>query len=266
MKRLALITGASSGIGEGYARTLARQGYDLIIVARRMERLNALKAELEAQYGVQVEVLAADLNEDADITRVEQRIRSVPALSLLINNAGFDQVGDFAAVPLERHLAMLKVHVETMIRLCHAALPAMRQHHAGAIINVASMGGLSPLPQNSLYCATKAAMVMFSKVLAGEERRHNIAVQALCPGYTSTEIFDTAGFAGFRAQRIPRFLWMSADAVVQASLRRLRVDQAVIIPGWRNRLFYVLVLLNPFGERITRQVWRRLYSDPSPER
>ncbi|MBX3086660.1 MAG: SDR family NAD(P)-dependent oxidoreductase [Anaerolineae bacterium] len=127
MHPLALITGASSGIGEGYARALASQRYDLILVARRADRLNALKADLQAQFGVQIEVLPADLTCDRDIASIEQRIGEAGALSLLINNAGFDQLGDFAEVPLEKHLAMLKLHLETTIRLCHAALPAMRQ-------------------------------------------------------------------------------------------------------------------------------------------
>lgn len=259
MRPLALITGASSGIGAGYARELAAQGYDLVLVARRVDRLNALKAELEPKYGIQVEVLPADLASDRDIARVEQRICEAD-LTLLINNAGFDQLGDFVDVPLESHLAMLKVHLETTIRLCHAALPAMHQKRRGGIINVASMGGLGALPQNSLYCATKAGLIMFTKVLAGEERRYNIAVQALCPSYTYTEIFDTPGFAGLRIERIPRFFWMSVESVVKESLHRLRPGKAVVIPGVLNRIFYVGVLLNPFGEQITRRLWMWLYS------
>lgn len=256
---LALITGASSGIGAGYARILAAQRYDLIIIARRTDRLNTLKTELETQYGIQVEVLPADLTCDRDIARVEQRIGAAEALTLLINNAGFDQLGDFVEVPLEKHLGMLKVHLETTIRFCHAALPAMRRQRSGGVINVASMGGLGPLPQNSLYCATKAGLVMFTKVLAGEERRYNIAVQALCPSYTDTEIFDTPGFVGLRTKRIPRFLWMSVESVVKESLHRLHPGKAVVIPGTLNRLFYVGILLNPFGDRITRYLWRWLY-------
>lgn len=264
MRPLALITGASSGIGEGYARILASQGYDLVIVARRADRLNALKAELETQYAVQVEALPADLTSDGDIASIEQRVCAAEALSLLINNAGFDHLGDFVEVPLEKHLGMLKIHLETTIRLCHAALPAMRQKRCGAIINVASMGGLGPLPQNALYCATKAGLIMFTRVLAGEEQPHNIAVQALCPGYTYTEIFDTPGFAGLRINRIPRFLWMSVEAVVRESLKRLRPGKAVVIPGLVNRLFYLGIILNPFGNRINRNVWTWLYPQTTP--
>jgi hypothetical protein len=253
---LALITGASSGIGEGYARILASQQVELILVARRVDRLNALKAELEAKYDTQVEVLPADLTCDDDIARIEQRICDAEALSLLINNAGFDQLGDFAEVPLEKHLAMLKIHLETTIRLCYAALPAMRQKRSGGIINVSSMGGLRPLPQNSLYCATKAAIIMFTKVLAEEEQPHNIAVQVLCPGYTYTEIFDTPGFAGLRTKRIPGFLWMSVDAVVRESLKRLRLGKAVVIPGFVNRIFYLGIMLMPFGDQINGKLWR----------
>lgn len=259
MRPLGLITGASSGIGDGYARALASQQYDLILVARRADRLNALKSELESQYGICVEVLPADLTCDHDIARVEQRIRDAEALALLVNNAGFDHLGDFVDVPLERHLGMLKIHLETTIRLCHAALPPMRQRRCGGIINVSSMGGLGPLPQNSLYCATKAGLIMFTKVLSGEEQPHNIAVQALCPGYTYTEIFNTPGFAGLRTERIPRFLWMSVDSVVRESLNRLRPGRAVVIPGLANRMFYLGFILNPFGEQINRRMWSWLY-------
>lgn len=259
MHPLALITGASSGIGEGYARILASQSYDLVIVARRADRLNALKAELEAKYDIQVEVLPADLTCDRDIAGVERRVRDAEALTLLINNAGFNELGDFVEVPLEKQLGMLKVHLETTIRLCHAALPAMRQQRRGGIINVASMGGLGPLPQNSLYCATKAGLVMFTKVLAGEEQPHNIAVQVLCPGCTYTEIFDTPGFAGFRTNLIPRFLWMSVESVVRESLNQLHPGKAVVIPGLANRLFYSGIIRNPFGDQINRKMWIRLY-------
>ncbi|MFN8373050.1 MAG: SDR family oxidoreductase [Anaerolineae bacterium] len=258
MKPLALITGASSGIGEAYARALACQTYDLIIVARRADRLQALKAELEAKHGIQVEVLPADLTCDRDIAGVEQRICDAKNLSLLINNAGFDQLGDFVEVPLEKHLGMLKIHLEATIRFCHAALPAMRQRRGGGIINVSSMGGLEPLPQNSLYCATKAGLIMFTKVLAGEEQPHHIAVQVLCPGYTYTEIFDTVGFRGLRVNRIPRFLWMSAEDVVNESLAGLRPGKAVVIPGLANRILYGF-LANPIGRRLNRSAWRWLY-------
>jgi uncharacterized protein len=256
---LALITGASSGIGAGYARVLAAQRYDLVIVARRADRLNALKAELETQHGIQVEVLPADLTCDGDIARVERHIGDAEALRLLINNAGFDQLGNFVDVPLEKHLGMLKVHLETTIRFCHAALPAMRQKRCGGIINVSSMGGLGPLPQNSLYCATKAGLIMFTKILAAEEKPYDIAIQVLCPGYTDTEIFDTPGFAGLRIKRIPRFFWMSVESVVRESLNRLHPGNAMVIPGFVNKLFYFGLILNPFGDRINRKLWTWLY-------
>ncbi len=261
MNPLALITGASSGIGEAYARILAYRHYDLIIVARRVDRLQALKAELEAEHGIQVEVLPADLTCDRDIARVEQHICAAENLTLLINNAGFDHLGDFVEVPLEKHLGMLKVHLEATIRLCHAALPAMRQRRGGSIINVASLGGLGPLPQNTLYCATKAGLIMFTRILAGEEQPYNIAVQVLCPGYTYTEIFDTVGFTGMRIDRIPRFLWMSAEAVVMESLTRLRPGKAMVIPGLINRILYVGIILNPIGDRMNHKLWTWLYSN-----
>ena len=190
---------------------------------------------------------------------MEQRIGAAENLTLLINNAGFDHLGDFVEVPLEKHLGMLKVHLEATIRFCHAALPAMRQRRCGSIINVASLGGLGPLPQNTLYCATKAGLIMFTRILAGEEQPYNIAVQVLCPGYTYTEIFDTLGFTGLRIDRIPRLLWMSAEAVVQESLTRLRPGKAIVIPGLLNRILYVGIIFNPIGDRINHKLWTWLY-------
>jgi hypothetical protein len=260
MPPLALITGASSGIGESYARILAHQKYDLIIVARRADRLHALKTALEAKYAIQVDVFAADLMQDADITKIEQRIRDAQNLTMLINNAGFDQLGDFAEVPLEKHLGMLKVHLEATIRLCHAALPAMRQRRQGSIINVASLAGVVPLPKNSLYSATKAGLVVLSDIMAGEEKHYNIAVQVLCPGYTYTEIFDTAGFANFDVKVVPRFLWMSAEDVVNESLAKLRPGRALVIPGWMNRVVYYSHKYNPIGKYLTSMVGNWFYN------
>ncbi len=260
MRPLALITGASSGIGETYARILARQGYDLIVVARRADRLTALKTQLETKYAIQVEVFTADLLQDADIAKLEQRLRNAQNLTMLINNAGFDQLGDFADVPLEKHLGMLKVHLEATIRLCHAALPAMRQHRQGSIINVSSLAGVVPLPKNSLYSATKAGMVVLSEIMASEEKHYNIAVQVLCPGYTYTEIFDTVGFASFDVKVVPRFLWMSSEDVVNESLARLRPGQALVIPGWMNRVVYWSHKYNPIGKYLTFMVGNWFYN------
>lgn len=156
IRPLALITGASSGIGAAFARALASQGYDLVLVARRAERLHTLKIVLEARHGVQVEALPADLTQDGDLARVEQRLRAADGLALLVNSAGFDHLGDFVAVPLEKHLDMLRLHLEATIRLCHAALPALRRARRGGIIIRYDRHTLKSLPRpcckNARFC------------------------------------------------------------------------------------------------------------------
>lgn len=237
----ALITGASSGIGAAFAHKLASQGYDLILVARREAKLAQLAAALRQEFRVNVEVLAADLSQPADVARVETRIAGLTPLELLVNNAGFGVPGKFAEIPLERTLAMIDVHVLASTRLSRAALPGMMARDKGGLINVSSIGAFIPKPEDAVYCATKAYLVAFSQALQAELEDTGVQVQALCPGFVPTEFLDHPEYEALQAKdKIPGWLWMSAEAVVEESLQSLKCGQVICIPGFKNRLIVAL--------------------------
>jgi short-subunit dehydrogenase len=232
----ALITGASSGIGTEFARQLAAQQYDLILVARREERLRALAAELRRTHSIRVEVLVADLSNLTDIERVAARISELDILDLLINNAGFGVPGRFADADPAKQLAMLEVHVVACTRLSRSALPGMIARGRGLIINVSSLAAFFPMPGSVAYCSTKAYLNTFSKALQAELRGTGVQVQALCPGFTYTEFHDTPEFVNFSRSTLPKLFWMKAETVVAASLGAARRGRVICIPGFGYRL------------------------------
>ncbi|RJP66271.1 MAG: SDR family oxidoreductase [Candidatus Abyssobacteria bacterium SURF_17] len=232
----ALITGASSGIGAAYARALAAQGKNLILVARRKERLAILAEELHRNHAVVAEVLVADLTKSADIERVEKRIREIEFLDMLINNAGFGTFGNFSEIDIAGQMDMIHVHIVASVRLCWAALPGMIARGNGVIINVSSMGAFIPMQGNVTYGATKAFLITFSEALQRELMGTGVRIQALCPGFTRTEFHDTSEYEKLDRSLIPRFMWTSADDIVAASLRSLKTGKVTYIPGLRNRL------------------------------
>jgi short-subunit dehydrogenase len=231
----ALITGASSGIGKTFAKKLAQQGYDLIIVARREERLQALAQELREQYSGNITIITADLSEKAGVQKILEAIQSCEDLDLLVNNAGFSVYANFMDVPLEKHLEMIHLHIDATVRFCYAALPKMKERRKGAIINVSSFGGFIPMPKNATYNATKAYLISFSDSLSYEVAQFGITIQVLCPSFTRTEIFDIAGLPPENVP-IPYFAWMSTDEVVTASLNGLKTKRRIVTP----RLMYQL--------------------------
>jgi hypothetical protein len=241
----ALITGASSGIGAAFARQLAAQGYRLVLVARREERLAALSAELAQRHGVTAESLPADLSSPEGVERVIQRIGQLEALDLLLNNAGFATSGEFAEIDGARHADMIHVHVMASVLLTRAALPGMLARRRGAIINVSSVAGFLPLPGSVTYSASKAYLKFFSEALHAELDGAGVRIQALCPGFTLTEFHDRPEHGKFDRSRVPAGFWMSADEVAVASLEALARDQAVCIPGLKYRIIAAVVRLIP---------------------
>lgn len=250
----ALITGASSGIGAAYARQLAARGYDLVLVARRLERLESLAAELAAGYGVRAEALQADLADPAGLQRVEARIASLGAVQesalyvgepplLVVNNAGFGTAGHFADISPDRQTEMIALHVTAPVRICRAVLPSMIALGQGAIINVASMAAFVPLPGSVIYCATKASLVSFSEALQIELKGTGIRVQALCPGLTRTEFHGQREMVGYAPRPVPRFLWSTPESVVTASLKALGRGGVICVPGPMNRAIVTLARL-----------------------
>ena len=235
----ALITGASSGLGAIFARQLAAQGYGLLLVARRKERLEALAAEIRGQHNVPVEVYPADLSLESDLNHLEQRIGELESLELLVNNAGFSTTGKFAAVDPEKHRQMISVHLMATVRLTCAALPGLLRRRSGGVINMASLAAFFPLVGNSVYCATKSALVAFTLALAIELDGSGVQVQALCPGFIDTEFHKTSEYKDVRRSYIPEFMFGQPEPVVTASLKALRRGQVVCIPGRLNKFLSI---------------------------
>ncbi|HVV45173.1 MAG TPA: SDR family NAD(P)-dependent oxidoreductase [Bryobacteraceae bacterium] len=223
---VALITGASSGIGETFARKLAAQGFDLILIARREEKLHALAAQLPAS----ARIIPADLTREEGLAAAESAIRECPDLELLVNNAGFGTLGRFWEADLEGQDQMHRLHVITMMRLTHAALKTMVPRDRGAVINVSSVAAFGQTEGNVSYCATKTWANAFTQGLDIELNGigSKVKVQALCPGFTFSEFHDVLDV---NRANIPGFLWMQADAVVEASLRGLERGNVIVIPG-----------------------------------
>lgn len=222
---LALVTGASSGIGETFARRLSRDGYALVLVARRRELLEKLAQELG-----RAEVLPADLTDHTDLRVVEERIAAAPNLEFVVNNAGFGTMGVFWQSDLEAQVRMHELHVMTTVRLTHAALRAMVPRGKGALINVSSVAAFGTAPGSVSYSATKAWMNTFTEGLDMELKTQGSAVrvQALCPGFTITGFHEAAHM---NRNTVPAWMWMKAEDVVDASMKGLAKGQVFVVPG-----------------------------------
>jgi uncharacterized protein len=238
-RRMAMVTGASSGIGMAFARRLARDGFQLILAARRHDLLQHLAQELGG-----AETLAADLTLEEDLARVEARIASAPELELLVNNAGFGSKGRLWEAPLDVQVRMHLLHVMATLRLTRAALAAMVPRGRGGVINVSSVAAFGQSPGNVSYCATKAWMNSFTEGIDLELRGTGspVRVQALCPGYTVTGFHDTMGVS---RDGIPAWLWMRPEDVVDASLRGLERGQLFVVPGAAYKVVVMLEKLAP---------------------
>lgn len=234
-RKLAAITGASSGLGETFARKLAARGWDLVLVARRADRLEALAGQLRQRCGVVVECWPCDLADPGQTERLADRLGALTAVDLLVNNAGFGSTGLFHQTGYQRQIDMVQVHVLGTMRLTRAVLPGMIARGRGGVINVASVAGFFRSVGNVSYCATKGWMNDFTEGLRLEldSLASPVVVQALCPGFTYTEFHDTIGVD---RRVIPGFLWMPADYVVEESLKGLESGRLFVIPNWKYRL------------------------------
>lgn len=250
--RWAAITGASSGLGETFARRLAARGANLLLIARRKQKLDELAGALAREHGVQVEVLAADLADESQLETAARRIAALEHLDLLVNNAGFGTLGRFFEIPVDGQMQMHRLHVLATVRLTHAVLSGMVARARGGIINVSSVAGYISSPDNVSYCATKDWMNRFTEGLRIEldSIGSPVAVQALCPGFTHTEFHETLGID---SAQIPKSLWMTAGFVVDESLRALESRKLFVVPGWRYRLFTAFVTKLPVGWRLAME-------------
>jgi short-subunit dehydrogenase len=248
-RRVAVITGASSGIGAEFARQLAPE-HDLILIARRRDRLELLREKFSRVHQSQVEIIEADLAEDTETARVAAHIAGEQRLGLVVNNAGFGIRGRFWEAPLARQEEMHRLHVMATLRLTHAALRNLVPRDQGAIVNVASMAAFVRGAGTVSYAATKSWMTAFTEGLHIELRAVGSAVQvqALCPGYTYSEFHDKLGVSQERSA--PRGFWLSAEEVVRASLNGLKQRKLIVIPGWRYQLVSAIATKLPIPLRL----------------
>ena len=242
--KTALITGASGGIGYELAKLFARDGYNLVLVARSEAKLAQFADELQRQFGISVKTVALDLAApEAAQLLFDQLQNERIAVGVLVNNAGYGILGAFAEVPLEESLGQIQLNITALTQLSKLFLPTMLKNHSGRILNVASTAGFQAGPLMAVYYATKSYVILFSEALANELKGSGVTVTCLCPGATDTGFAARAGNAQSRL-----FQWfrpMSATAVARAGYRGLMKGRALVIAGWMNRLLAESIRISP---------------------
>ncbi|HET6856006.1 MAG TPA: SDR family oxidoreductase [Streptomyces sp.] len=238
----ALITGATSGIGAAFARRLATDGHNLVLVARDAERLHEQATELHDRHGIEAEVLSADLSTEDGIAAVEARLsdRKQP-VDLLVNNAGFGNKGRFLEVPMADELTMLKVHCEAVLRLTAAACGGMKERGRGGVVNVSSVAAFVP---RGTYGASKSWVVQFTQGVARDLSGTGVRLMALCPGFVRTEFHERAGMG---TDNIPDWMWLDADKLVSAAMGDLARGKSLSVPDPRYKALMGAVKLAPRG-------------------
>ncbi len=233
----ALITGASAGIGAEFARQLAARGWNLVLTARRSERLQALADELGRAHATRCLVVAVDLADPAAPAALHAATEAAGiGIEMLVNNAGYAVPGSLVSKPWQTHREFIEVLVTAPVALCHLYLPGMQQRRRGFIINVASLAGLMPgSAGHTLYGASKAWLIRFSQSLALENNRRGIHVTALCPGFTYSEFHDVTGARGI-VSKMPKWMWMHADEVASQGIDAVQRGDVVYVNGRVNRV------------------------------
>lgn len=242
----ALITGASAGLGLAFAEQLAAQKHNLILVARRADRLQNITRELQSQHGIDACFIVADLADIDSPDLIYQQCRDNNwSVDVLINNAGYGVPGDFDQVDWHTHQAQLNVMLTNLVKLTYLFYPAMKAAGQGGILQVASLAGLAPpTAGHTLYGPMKSFVIKFAHSLHLEARDFGVHVTAVCPGFTYTEFHDVNGTRS-RMNTLSKSLWMTADDVVTQSLQALKQNKAVKINGWRNQLIALMTRLLP---------------------
>jgi short-subunit dehydrogenase len=250
-----LVTGASSGIGEAFAELFAAEGFDLVIVARRKERLEAVAERLRTTHGSRVDVFVMDLAQQDASARIcdELQARGIH-IDALVNNAGYGVPGSYASNPWQRHQDFLQVLVVAVADMTYRLLPGMIERGYGRVINVASLAGLVPAPAgHTLYGAAKAFLIKFSEALSNEVRHHNVHVTALCPGFTRSEFHDVTGTRA--RMNVPAWMWMDAPTVARQGFDAVMDGRFMHVSGRVNRTIAALVRHMP--QRLVYYIGRR---------
>src|SRR6185369_9801817 len=248
-----LITGASSGIGEAFARKLAARGHNLLLVSRTEEKLMMVCNEVGRSHNIRAEYFAVDLSKaDAAQRLFEETQKRELEIDLLINNAGFGSMGDFAKLDLDRELNMIDLNIRSLVELTHRFIQPMRERKSGAIMNVASTAGIQAVPFMATYAATKAFVLSFSEALWEENRTCGIKVMALCPGVTETNFFEAS-----RGEKPPARASQTPEEVVDTALRGLARGKSHVISGWVNRVMTESERLAP-RSLVTRMAGRMM--------
>ena len=251
-----LITGASSGIGEVFARKLAARGRNVLLVARSEDKLITLCNELGRSNSIRAQHIAMDLSKPESPARLfEETGKRGLVIDMLVNNAGFGSFGDFSKLELARELNMIDLNVRSLVEITHRFLIPMRQRKQGAIVNVASTAGFQAVPFMTTYAATKAFVLSFSEALWEENRPHGIKVMALCPGVTETNFFEAA-----RGKKPPARVAQTPEDVVETALRGLARGKSHIISGWTNRAMVEAERITP-RDLVTRMAGRMMRSE-----
>lgn len=256
--KTALVTGASSGIGDAFARALAARGMSLVLVARNREALQKLADELKKSHGTSTEVIVADLSKEADVAAIPRTLADRGlTIELLVNNAGFMTYGHFEQLEAAADHAEVMVNVTALVDLCHALVPGMLKRKSGGIINVASIVAFQPIPFMAVYSATKAFVVAFSMALAEEVRSRGVRVVTLCPGPTRTQLFVRSNSAD-----VIRVGSHTPDKVVATALKALDQGRGLIVDGWRNTMLSYFSSVLP--RRFTAHMAGRQVKPKSP--
>ncbi len=252
--KFTLITGASSGIGEAFARKLAQEKHNLVLIARSEPKLHELCDELMLQHGIIAHYIALDLTEfEADTKLFAETEKHEFEIEWLINNAGFGSMGDFAELDLERELQMIDLNISALVALTHRYLPKMRERKSGVIVNVSSAASFQPIPFMATYAASKAFVTSFSEAVAEENRPFGIKVLALCPGATETNFFAVAGMKeAFKVKGI-----QTSEEVVETALKAVGKGKSIVVSGFANYVGSVLGTIVP-DSLITRAIGKVL--------
>ena len=254
---VALVTGASSGIGEAFAEVLAAEGFDVVVTARRAARLHAVQSRLQQKYGVRVEVIVEDLDQAGAPARLcaELEARGLK-IDALVNNAGYGVPGSYVSHSWDVHSRFLQIMVIAVAELTYRLLPGMIDRGYGRVINVASLAGLVPAPAgHTLYAAAKAFLIKFSESLSHEVRGHGVFVTAVCPGFTSSEFHDVTGTRE-KVNRLPPFMWLSSADVARRGYDAVMAGESIVVTGRVNAAIATLVRILP--QRLVIGVGRRI--------